>query len=185
MSPNDVTFGNFLTNLSAFFGGGGGTVSSVEQLASRMWLAITVVGYLLAFAGLGAIVYILMRLFDLRAREKEFYETLILPAESSSAVSSRWMRIRELAGGASPSGWREAIIEADIMLDDALARRGYTGDMGEKLRQAPLATLRGAQEAHGVRNRVAHQGSEFDLSPTLVARTLAQYEAALRELGAI
>jgi hypothetical protein len=188
VTPDQITFPNFLNSTAAFFGGGSGSFSSIERLASHVWLAIIIVGYILTFAGLVAIVYILMRLFDLREREKQFYETLIAEPEGPAAASPRYERIRQLAGGTSPSEWREAIIEADIMLDDALARRGYSGvGVGEKLQQAAGAFthVHEAWEAHKVRNQIAHEGSAFDLSPTMVSRTLARYEAALRELGAL
>ena len=75
------------------------------------------------------------------------------------------------------------------MLDDSLARRGYTGaGVGEKLMQVErtdLATLNDAWEAHKVRNQIAHEGSAFDISETLASRTIARYQAVFRELGAI
>ena len=189
MTPQEITLPNFFGNVSAYFGGSFSSLSSIEQLLVHAWLAITIIGYVLAFAGLGALVYMLMRLFDLREREKEVYETLIVSPEGpQTAAAPRFDRIRQLASGASPSEWREAIIEADIMLDDALLRRGYAGiGVGEKLQQAAgsLGSLHDAWEAHKVRNQIAHEGSAFDLSATMVSRTLARYEAALRELGAL
>lgn len=186
MQGNTVSLGNAVNNLFALFGASSGSsLATLERFAAHIWLAVVVLGYLVSLAGFVLIVYILMRLFDLRKREEEHYETLIGAPERRAAGSPRFERIRELGGSANASEWREAIIEADVMLDEALSARGYVGDLAEKLRQAPLATLHDAQEAHGVRNRVAHQGSAFDLSPVLVSRTLARYEAALRELGAL
>ena len=170
--------------------GGAGSVdyTALSAMAARIWVWITVIGYVLAAAALGVIVYGLVRLFELRRREDEFYGALIAAPESAEH-NPRWERIQELVGGMSPSEWREAIIEADIMLDDMLSKQGYVGaGVAEKLREvepSDFTTLRDAWDAHGVRNRIAHDGSAFDLSDTLARRTVARYEAVFREFGAI
>lgn len=189
MSPDQVTLGSFFSSLLAFFGVQSPTgFTGLYQFAAHLWLWFIVLGYLLSLAGLIALVYIMMRLYEVRKREADYYGTVLIASESAAA-SPRWTHIQGLINGTSPSEWRAAIIEADIMLDDMLARQGYTGEgVGEKLRQvehADFATLRDAQEAHGVRNRVAHQGSAYDLSETLARRTIARYEAVFREFGVI
>ena len=130
-----------------------------------------------------------MRLFELRKREEEFYSTVLVPPEAAGGMHPRWEHIQSLLEGGSPSEWREAIVEADIMLDDVLANQGYKGDgVGEKLKSADPAkfkTLQNAWEAHKVRNQIAHQGSVFALSDTLASRTIAHYEAVFRELKVI
>lgn len=189
--PQPVTLTSFFANLLAFFGISGGPASStVGHLATSVWLWIIIVGYALSVAGLVAIAYMTMRLFDLREREDAFYDAPLPEAAGGGAPASpRFVHIEALAASGTPSAWREAIIEADIMLDDALNARGYTGDgVGEKLRQVDrttLASVADAWEAHKVRNQIAHEGSAFDLSETLATRTLARYQTVFRELGVI
>ena len=190
MEPAPVTLSSFFANFFAFFGlSGSGTTSSLGHLATTAWLAVIVIGYLASLAGLAVIIWALMRLFDLRKREDEFYGALLVAPESEQAVSPRWQRIAALAAGENPSEWREAIIEADIMLDDVLSRQGYTGaGVGEKLMQverADFASLDDAWEAHKVRNQVGHEGSAFGISQTLASRTIARYQAVFREFEAI
>lgn len=159
----------------------------LEAFVANLWLWIVYVGYLLSVIGLFVIVYAMVRIFALRKREEHYYGTLLVAPDASGAANPRWKRIEQLAAGASPSEWREAIIEADIMLEDVLTRQGYTGvGVGEKLRavdRAGFDTLSDAWEAHKVRNQIAHEGSAFDLSETLARRTLAHYEAVFREFG--
>lgn len=166
-----------------------GSMEGASSFLSHLWLWIIVVGYALSVIGLFVIIYCTVRLFELRKREEEFYSTPIVPPESSIAMHPRWEHIQSLLEGASPSEWREAIIEADIMLDDVLTKEGYKGDgVGEKLRgidKDELASLQDAWEAHKVRNIIAHQGSTFDLSETLAGRTIQHYEAVFRELKVI
>ncbi len=163
--------------------------ASFSAWLAHLWLWIISIGYVLSIIGLFVIVYTTVRLFELRKREEEFYNTLILPSGEKDGMHPRWEHIESLLEGNSPSEWREAIIEADIMLDDVLLKRGYVGDgVGEKLKTADkksFTTLQNAWEAHKVRNLIAHQGSTFDLSETLAGRTIAHYQAVFREFKVI
>ena len=163
--------------------------AGLQAFIAHIWTWIIVIGYALSVIGLFIIVYCTVRLFELRKREELFYSTLITPPEATGGVNPRWEHIESLAKGASASEWREAIIEADIMLDDVLARHGYVGDgVGEKLKAAEpenLGTLQDAWEAHKVRNQIAHEGSSFNLSESISRRTIGRYESVFRELKAI
>ena len=163
--------------------------AGLQAFIAHIWLWIIVIGYALSVVALFIIVYCIVRLFELRKREELFYSTPITPQEAAGGVNPRWEHIESLAGGASASEWREAIIEADIMLDDILERNGYVGDgVGEKLKAVEsesLSTLNDAWEAHKVRNQIAHEGSAFNLSESIARRTIARYEAVFREIKAI
>ena len=162
---------------------------ALQAYMAHLWLWLIVVGYVLSVVGLIAIVYIIIRLFELRRREEAYYSTVITAPGATGGVNPRWQHIESLINATNPSHWREAIIEADIMLDDALARRGYVGDgVGEKLKAVEagdLETLQDAWDVHKVRNQIAHEGSTFNLSETLARRTIARYESIFRELKAI
>ena len=156
---------------------------------AHVWLWIIILGYAFSVFGLFVIVYCTVRLFELRKREEEFYSTPLVVSGGKTGMHPRFEHIQSLLEGNSPSEWREAIIEADIMLDDVLAKEGYEGDgVGEKLKSADsseLKTLQNAWEAHKVCNQIAHQGSAYDLSDTVAQRTIAHYEAVFRELNVI
>lgn len=168
-----------------------GSVDASQFLAwlAHLWVWITLIGYILAVIALIVIIYTTMRLFELRHREEEHYSTLIPMPGSKSASHPRWEHIKALAAGASASEWREAIIEADILLDEVLTERGYVGEaLGEKLKTADRSsfrTLDEAWEAHKVRNDIAHRGSEFQLSEMVARRTISRYEAVFREFKVI
>ena len=160
-----------------------------QAAIAHIWLWIIYIGYILAVLSLIFIIYLTIQLFELRKREEEFYNTLIAPPDATGDVNPRWLHIQSLADSTSASEWREAIIEADIMLDDVLARRGHVGDgVGEKLKTIEsddMATLQDAWEAHKVRNQIAHEGSAFNISESIAHRTIGRYEAVFRELKAI
>lgn len=165
-----------------------GTAGFISLLA-HLWLWIIVIGYALSVIGLFIIIYCTVRLFELRAREERYYSTLIVPPEAEGGTHPRWEHIRSLLEDANSSQWREAIIEADIMLDNLLTERGYTGDgVGEKLKAADptrFTTLQNAWQAHKVRNQIAHEGSAFDLSETVARRTISHYEAVFKDFKVI
>jgi len=164
-------------------------LTGVAEWLTQLWIWITLIGYVFSIIGLFVVVYVIVRLFELRAREAKLYSSVLLTPEAAGGVNPRWRHIESLIGGASPSEWREAIVEADIMLDDLLSQKGYVGEgVGEKLKSitsADLGTLNDAWEAHKVRNQIAHEGSAFKLSETLAHRTVARYAAVFREFRAI
>ena len=166
-----------------------GSTDALSAFLAHLWLWIVGIGYALSVIGLVVIVYCTVRLFELRKREEEYYSTLILAPDTKTGGHPRWSHIESLIDGTTASEWREAIIEADIMLDDILARKGYVGvGVGEKLKSiesTTLSSLQDAWEAHKVRNQIAHQGSTFDLSETIARRTIARYESVFRELKVV
>src|SRR5690606_17681309 len=121
--------------------------------------------------------------------EDERYGTIHPEVAEVSRDHSRWAHVRELIERPHESDWRQAIIEADIMLDDLLSQLGYMGQsVGEKLKAVDPSRFRSleyAWEAHKVRNRIAHDGAAFKLTEQLAHRTIAQYEVVMREHGEI
>jgi hypothetical protein len=163
--------------------------SSFSAFLAHLWLIIIVLGYLLAVVALIMIIYALVRLFELRKKEEEFYGTVIVAPEEAGGINPRWKHIESLIATENPNDWRAAIVEADIMLDDMLTRQGYAGEgVGEKLKnveRSDFQTLEDAWEAHKVRNQIAHEGTNFDLSDVLARRTVARYENVFHEFHLI
>lgn len=82
--------------------------------------------------------------------------------------------------------WRIGILEADNMLFEILREKGYTGEtVGDMLKSASFKTVQMAWDAHGVRNRIAHEGSNFQLTEREAKRAFTLYESVFRELKAI
>jgi hypothetical protein len=166
--------------------GNGVDTSQLSAAIAHLWLWVVAIGYGISAVSLVGIAYATIELFELRKREEEFYHTLIVPAEEDQTASARWRHVESLRDSSAPNDWRSAILEADIMLDDALTKQGYAGEtVADKLKSADphrLATLQQAWDAHRVRNQIAHEGSTFDLTEQLARRTIAQYESVLHEL---
>lgn len=82
--------------------------------------------------------------------------------------------------------WRIGIMEADNLLLEILTEKGYAGDgVGEKLKNASFKTVDLAWDAHKIRNRIAHEGSDFQLTERETKRAFTLFESVFRDLKAI
>ncbi|KKW10784.1 MAG: hypothetical protein UY50_C0026G0011 [Parcubacteria group bacterium GW2011_GWA2_49_9] len=100
-------------------------------------------------------------------------------------AEKKWERVQAHLNSANESDWRLGILEADVMLDEMVGHMGYHGDsLGEKLKgveKSDFTTLDLAWEAHGVRNRIAHEGGAFILTEREAKRVATLYEDVFRE----
>lgn len=163
--------------------------SGLEVLIANVWLVVTVLGYLFSIVLIGALMHYTTRIYQVRAAEAPLYATQTHEHLDEVTDHSRWAHVQQLINSGHESDWRQAIIEADIMLDEILEEQGYVGaSVGDKLKQVQPSrfhTLQDAWEAHKVRNDIAHQGSAFQLSEHVAYRTIAHYENVFREFNEI
>ena len=75
------------------------------------------------------------------------------------------------------------------MLEDLTDQLNLEGDnLGERLKSVDkekFKTLDDAWEAHLVRNKIAHEGTQFELSQHEANRIITLYENVFREFGHI
>lgn len=169
---------------------GGVNFSGLVVALTSFWLLITVLAYLLSLAFLALLVYSTIRMHQVLDADAVKYTTITDVAHAEEMTEHhRWTHVRALIESPSDNDWRQAILEADIILEDMLTRLGYVGNtVGEKLKQADskhFRTIRDAWEAHLVRNNIAHQGSTFVLTDHVAYRTILQYENVFKEHGEI
>lgn len=169
--------------------GTGGAGISIAALFGKIWLGVTIFAFLISVFAAWAFIYYTLRYWQIVAEDDERYKTIPEAEAHIQVEHSRWAYITQLIESPQESDWRQAIIEADIMLDEALLRNNYFGDtIGDKLKTANPArfmTLNNAWEAHKVRNEIAHAGSAYQLSNHIAFRTIANYEAVFREFNEI
>jgi hypothetical protein len=137
------------------------------------------------------IIYCVERLKQLREIERQKYDMPIEQAyvegvgEGDPALAHRWSTVTKHMESENPNDWKQAIMEADIMLDDLLTNMGYRGEsIGEKLKRvdpAHFQTLQDAWAAHLVRNRIAHDGSAFSINQMEARRTIQLYRKVFEE----
>ena len=153
---------------------------------------VYLISYLLSFFGITLTLYCTVRLVEIYFEEHghlkhAIHEYAATQTERESGKNVRWEHIQTLVASPNPSDWRLAIIEADSILEGLLEDRGIPGvGIGERLKNispGDLSTLQSAWEAHLVRNRIAHEGSEFELGERDAKRTVRLYEMVFQELG--
>lgn len=97
----------------------------------------------------------------------------------------RWDRIQEQIASDDHQSWRLAILEADIMFGELLDKLGYRGEtMADKMRGVERGDFRSidlAWEAHKMRNKVAHEGTQLSLSHRDAKRVIDLFAAVFRE----
>jgi hypothetical protein len=85
------------------------------------------------------------------------------------------------------AGLKSAINEADKLLDHVMRQQGAGGDtMGERLKSFGnrFSDRNGVWRAHKLRNVLAHEVG-FDLVPSQAREALADFERAMKDLGAL
>jgi hypothetical protein len=162
---------------------------SVAEWAGDIWEIAGVVAFVFTIGAIVILIYSTVRMRQLKQIEHHLYGT-ITDAELETQVDhARFAHVMSLIESPNESDWRQAIIEADIMLDDLLKQLGYEGaGVGDRLKKvdpARFKTLDNAWTAHKVRNDIAHQGSTFKLTNHLAYRTIKQYESVFKEFGEI
>lgn len=165
----------------------------VERWGNDALGILTIVGIFFSILFLGVLVFVgnrrrsLQQGADAPADEMRAAE-VTAPAGQRGMLYGRWDTIRTRLDSPREADWKVALLEADALIDDALARAGFSGDtFGDRLtNMAPgaLASLDGIWWAHKVRNRVAHEQDYF-LRYTEARQAFGYYEAALTELRLI
>lgn len=115
-------------------------------------------------------------------------EGFVVPAPQTKEYADhpKFAVIQGYVSSQSEALWRIGIMEADNLLLEVLNEKGYQGDgVGEKLKSASFKTIDLAWDAHKVRNRIAHEGSDFQLTERETKRAFMLYESVFRDLKAI
>jgi hypothetical protein len=137
------------------------------------------------------LVYEAIYFWRLLTRLYENERKLLYPeAEPTVAVvNPGWQRIVDHVESQNENDWRQAIIEADIMLDDLLDKLSLPGEtMAEKLKaveKSDFLTLDNAWEAHKIRNQIAHEGAQYMLTQREARRVIELYRSIFDEFKMI
>jgi hypothetical protein len=106
-------------------------------------------------------------------------------APDVQVTNPRWAQIEKNMQSHNMSEWRVAILEADILLFDMLSQMGYEGtSIGEILKnvdKANFVTLDDAWKAHRIRNIIAHEGANYELSRDEAERTIRLFKRVFDE----
>ena len=189
----EYIFNKILEFFRAIFGTGISGNSSVSIFG--------ILVFLLAVFFLFIICYCFVRLLEIREKEKEHLQHEIeeyahhqaekekLSGGPGNFRNERWEHVLGYLASPNQSDWKLALMEADSMLEDLTDQLELAGgNLGERLKSADkekFKTLDDAWEAHLVRNKIAHDGSQFEISQHEANRITTLYENVFREFGHI
>jgi len=135
------------------------------------------------------LIYSYIRLKQIQRDEQERFNNRYEPDDIDIPQRTEWKRILALSLSENMNDWKQAIIEADVILDRIVSAQGYHGaTLGEKMKgieKSDFTTLDSAWEAHKVRNRIAHDGGDFILTQREAKRVIGLFEAVFQEAGFI
>lgn len=169
-------------------------VNLISESAATFWFYFQIVAYAVSALLIIGIIYCIVRIQQIRTAEAPLYQPPkkgvghsadALAPTVEERKNEKWRQIEALSSSENPSDWRLAILEADIILDEIVTRMGYKGDtFSEKLKQVEASdfqTLEQAWEAHKVRNRIAHTGSDFILTRRETLRVIDLFRQVFEE----
>ncbi len=182
--------------LSSFFEGSdiGNFLSfqTVLHWLDIIWSTYALVAYLACIFMLILYVYAATRykqLLELREEMVAERERIYDERFRSGPKNDRLKDVETHITSDHPNDWKLAIIEADIILDEALKKAGYAGaSLGDRLKSispSQLNSLDAAWQAHKVRNQIAHGGEDFVLTKRLAEDTIKQYRMVFGDLGVL
>ncbi len=117
---------------------------------------------------------------------EEVFKAVTVPSAHDYEDHPKFAVIQGYLSSTSEALWRIGIMEADNLLLESLREKGYKGDgLGEMLKTASFKTIDLAWDAHKIRNRIAHEGSDFELTEREARRAFTLYESVFRELKII
>lgn len=135
------------------------------------------------------IIYSVERLKAIRKKESKILDAKVDigydDGKADPELSNRWEKVIILLSSSNQNDWKQAILEADIILGSLLTKIGYKGDgIGEQLKRitkGDLESIDQAWEAHKIRNMIAHDGSGFVLDYHEAKRVINLYKQVFKE----
>lgn len=99
-------------------------------------------------------------------------------------VKAKWGELQAMSGS-GPSGLKNALFEADKLLDYCMMGQGFTGEtMGDRLKSGGnrFSNLNAIWAAHKLRNQLAHE-IEIDTVAPQIKQAINDLGQGIRELG--
>lgn len=175
--------------LTGNFNAGGGTTDYAGIFSHTLQWIVTLFTFGIILFIIWAI-YVRIRIFEVDEELDGAYKAhFIKPETKADRVNMRWQTILNHFNSQNQNDWRAAIIDADAMLDEVVTGLGYTGEsLGAKLTSIRLndfPTLQSAWEGHKMRNIIAHEGANYNLTERQKEVTRRHFEAVFRDAGVI
>ncbi len=169
-------------------------LQSQPNLAERIFIWVgSLVGlvriliFVFCILAIVGIFYLVRELTKLRVTErKSLYVERTIPEPPKNP---QWQIVLTHIESTNQNDWRQAILEADIILSSLLDTMFLPGEtIGDKLKsveKADFRTIDNAWEAHKTRNQIAHEGSNFKIDQKEAKRVVDLYRSVFEEFSII
>ena len=163
----------------------------LKDFIIQYWELFVFIAFLISILLIIGIIYLTIKLNKVEKKDEEIYGTIFVSSDGGeeSIKNERWLRVLEHLESDLQSEWRASILEADIILDEMTIKMSYHGDtLGERLNsveRSDFTTIDKAWEAHKVRNIIAHEGSNFEMTKREVKRIIDLYRQVFEEFNFI
>lgn len=151
-------------------------------------MSISLISFIVALFVISALVIMLMKQKAKPVRKAlkptTGTDTGLSGQFNEGLVQSKWAEIIAMQNS-GPSGLKNALFEADKLLDYCMIGKGFTGEtMGDRLKSggSRFSNLDAIWAAHKLRNQLAHE-VEHDLVPEQIKHAIQGLGNAIRELG--
>ena len=196
--PKYINFDYIFNKIYTFFSALFNPTSHIPYFGTGFKLILAIFSIFFIFL----ITYCFVRLFEIRKKEHQYLHHEVeeyahkhaemereKQEKNGNFLNKKWGIVLNYLASANPGDWKLSVIEADGMLEELMDQLGFKGEnLGEKLKSADqekFKNLSSAWEVHIVRNKIAHEGSDFELSIHEAKRVIALYEQIFRNYGFI
>lgn len=161
---------------------------------AHTWEIIGLVSVSISILALVIIIFSLVRMYEIQVFDREEIEheinhALAKDKETERVLNPRWKYVLTLIDSPNESDWRVAVMEADSLLEEIFKDRGLVGHtMSELLEEAKLngyPSIQNAWDAHLIRNKIAHEGSDYPMTQIEVRRIIKLYQNVFEGLGVV
>jgi hypothetical protein len=158
------------------------------------WTVVGFVSASLSVIFISIIIFSLVRIGEIQIEDKEkvnheINEALSSDKEKARNDNQRWNYILTLIESPNESDWRMSIIEADSLLEESLREKELTGNTVSELLESAKAngytSIQNAWDAHLIRNKIAHEGSDYPISQIEGRRVIKMFQNFFEELKII
>jgi hypothetical protein len=158
------------------------------------WTVVGIISTSLSFFFLIIIIFCIVRMREIQLFDKweinhEINKTLEKEKERARNENPRWAYILTLIESPNESDWRMSIIEADTLMEESLKTNGIAGNTVSELLEGAKSngymSIQNAWDAHLIRNKIAHEGSEYPLSQIEARRVIKMFQNFFEELKII
>src|SRR3989344_6351152 len=167
----------------------------VDYFLEHIWPIWKIIAALLSALAIVGIIRNSLKLRTINIEENKIYNPRLADVQTlagekaAEPKNERWEKIIQYTNSDHASDWRQAIIEADVMLGELLRTFGYqgesVGDMLKSVGKNDFNTIDDAWEAHKVRNAIAHSGGDFQLNERETKHAIALFEKVFKEFQVI